>query len=60
VPVLKEFLPHRLHGSVAGNFAIDSRTATIGDLGASANAVDDHNEWNEERCWVAELFERGS
>lgn len=58
VPVFLEFLPHRLRGSVAGTFAIDPHIATIADIRASAEAVVDRYERDEERQWVGEVFER--
>jgi peptide chain release factor subunit 1 len=58
VPVFMEFLPHNLRGSVAGTFAIDPNTATIGDIRESADAVVDRYERDEERRWVAEVFEK--
>jgi Bacterial archaeo-eukaryotic release factor family 10 len=60
VPVFEEFLPHRLRGSVAGTFTVDPHTATIGDIGASADAVVDHYERNEELRWVAQVFEKAA
>jgi Bacterial archaeo-eukaryotic release factor family 10 len=58
VPVFEEFLGPRLRGSVAGTFTIDPHTATIADIRASARAVLDQYERNEERQWVAEVIEK--
>ncbi len=60
VPVFQEFLPHRLRGSVAGTFTIDPQTTTIGDIRASAEAVVDQYERNEDRNGVAEVFEKAA
>jgi len=56
LPVFQDFLPHSLRGSVAGTFAIDANTATVADIRASASAVVDRYERDEERRWVAELL----
>lgn len=58
LPVFQDFLPQRLRGSVAGTFTVDSNTATIADIRASAQAVVDRYERDEERRWVAELLEK--
>jgi peptide subunit release factor 1 (eRF1) len=58
VPVFMEFLPHNLRGSVAGTFTIDPNTATIADIRASADALVDRFERDEERRLVAEVFEK--
>ena len=58
VPVFQEFLRPRLRESVAGTFTIDPHTATIADIRASASEVLDRYERNEERRWVAEVFEK--
>jgi peptide subunit release factor 1 (eRF1) len=58
VPVFQEFLRPRLRGSVAGTFTIDPHTATVADIRASASAVLDQYERNEERQWVAEVLEK--
>ncbi|HKX14584.1 MAG TPA: hypothetical protein VJN19_05285 [Propionibacteriaceae bacterium] len=58
VPVFQEFLRPRLRESVAGTFTIDPRAATIADIRASASEVLDRYERNEERRWVAEVFEK--
>lgn len=60
VPVFQEFLPQRLRGSVAGTFTIDPQTTTIGDIRASAEAVVDQYERNEDRNGVAEVFEKAA
>ena len=60
VPVFQEFLPHRLRGSVAGTFTIDPQTTTISDIRASAEAVVDQYERNEDRNGVAEVFEKAA
>jgi peptide chain release factor subunit 1 len=60
VPVFEEFLPHGLRGSVAGTFVIDPHTATIADIRASADAVADEYERNQEERWVAEVFEKAA
>ena len=41
ISMFEAFLPHNLRGSVAGTFAIDPNTATVADIGASAEAVVD-------------------
>ncbi len=56
VPLFLEFLPHQLRERVAGTFAIDPNTATVADVRASADAIIDRHERDEERRWVAELF----
>jgi hypothetical protein len=56
--VFQDFLPHELRGRVAGTFAIDPNTATIGDIRASADAVVERYERDEEQRWVAEVFEK--
>jgi peptide subunit release factor 1 (eRF1) len=58
VPAFLGFLPHRLRGSVAGSFTIDPHTATIADIRASADAVVDQYQRDEERSLVAEVFEK--
>jgi len=58
VPAFVEYLPHNLRGSVAGTFTIDPNTATTSDLRASADAIVDRYERDEERRWVAEVFEK--
>ena len=58
VPVFREFLPHRLRGSVAGTFTIDPHTATIAAIRTSASEVLDQYERNEEKQWVAAVFEK--
>ena len=58
VPVFQEFLRPRLRESVAGTFTIEPRAATIADIRASASEVLDRYERNEERRWVAEVFEK--
>lgn len=60
VPVFQEFLPQRLRGCVAGTFTIDPQTTTIGDIRASAEAVVDQYERNEDRNGVAEVFEKAA
>jgi Bacterial archaeo-eukaryotic release factor family 10 len=60
VPVFQEFLPQRLRGSMAGTFTIDPQTTTLGDIRASAEAVIDQYERNEDRNGVAEVFEKAA
>ena len=52
------YLPHNLRPAVAGTFSIDSHTATTGDIRASAEAVVDGYERDEERRWVTEVFDK--
>jgi hypothetical protein len=47
------YLPHNLRGSVAGTFAIDPNAATIGDVRASAEAILEQYERDEEQRSVA-------
>jgi peptide chain release factor subunit 1 len=58
VPVFMDFLPQRLRRAVAGTFAVDPRTATVGDVRASAEAIVERYEREEERGWVAEVYDR--
>jgi peptide chain release factor subunit 1 len=58
VPVFQEFLRPRLRGSVAGTFTIDPHTATIADIRDSASEVLDQYERNEEKQWIAEVFDK--
>jgi hypothetical protein len=56
--VFKEFMPHRLRGSLAGTFTIDAHTATADDIRACADAVVERYERGEEQRWVAEVLEK--
>lgn len=58
VPGFLEFLPHAMRGSVAGTFATDPRTATIGDIRDKASAIVDRYERDEERGFVTQVLDK--
>jgi peptide subunit release factor 1 (eRF1) len=57
LPRFIEFLPRSLRDRVAGTFTLDPRTATTADIRRHADAVIESYERDEERRWVAEVFD---
>uniref|UniRef100_UPI0025E79741 baeRF10 domain-containing protein n=1 Tax=Nocardioides sp. TaxID=35761 RepID=UPI0025E79741 len=58
VSTFVEFLPRRLREAVAGTFSIDPGTATTGDIRASAGAIVERYEREEERREVADAYQK--